>query len=581
VHPEAVDLAAGESAWLPPQDVLTVTADLSLLLHGRDLFRKGFGPSTFIALPERGLKIRGITKSPAGLHFLGHVVRKRLLAGLRRCPPCKSTLQGVVDGELVSSFRGACADVTVSTDLTRATDLLPHDLVSAVIDGLEASGKLSSAEVEILRLLCGSQEIVYPTLGGKTVKSTRGILMGLPTSWAMLSIIHLFWWEDSIAAVAGLQRASKKEAFRLNRYAICGDDALFAGRLEVARQYSRLIESCGGVPSPGKHFECTGAVKRGVFIERLFEFQVEQGLIAGGTRNGAIPLRGLVRPDNPDIFREDGSRLAVAPFLKMLYAVDALWRTHPGGVKRLLSFLSGRLGRSLRSTASWLGLHDGLPIAQGGSGLPLHTRPSSEAERLRYRAALGLAAGTRLSSFVRGSFDSLWKMADDCVKWDLESFYAGPTFVKVREPEDVDAFSSEKSWPPPDASLKPPDLEAVEFVFCGTPSALQSAACASMYADLVLQMGVPPKTPHLTVRSFKRARARWLASLPACPEGADLSCTQVPRESVYVQRTRGPSGTVLYPRWVGETSSSEAKVRARLFAEAWAAPGARDFTPGH
>ena len=50
---------------------------------------------------------------------------------------------------------GAKGDLLVSTDLTRATDLLPLDLASALIDGLGDSGKFSDLEIQILKDLHG------------------------------------------------------------------------------------------------------------------------------------------------------------------------------------------------------------------------------------------------------------------------------------------------------------------------------------------------------------------------------------------------------------------------------------------
>lgn len=50
---------------------------------------------------------------------------------------------------------GAVGSVIVSTDLTRATDLLPLDLISALVDGLEDSGRFSQLEISILRDLTG------------------------------------------------------------------------------------------------------------------------------------------------------------------------------------------------------------------------------------------------------------------------------------------------------------------------------------------------------------------------------------------------------------------------------------------
>jgi hypothetical protein len=56
---------------------------------------------------------------------------------------------------MVKQFVGGHGEVLVSTDLTRATDLLPLDLVSAIISGLEESERMSPLEIQVLRTLAG------------------------------------------------------------------------------------------------------------------------------------------------------------------------------------------------------------------------------------------------------------------------------------------------------------------------------------------------------------------------------------------------------------------------------------------
>jgi hypothetical protein len=56
---------------------------------------------------------------------------------------------------MIRGMIGGHGSVLVSTDLTRATDLLPHDLVASLVGGLEDSGKLSATEVKILKACTG------------------------------------------------------------------------------------------------------------------------------------------------------------------------------------------------------------------------------------------------------------------------------------------------------------------------------------------------------------------------------------------------------------------------------------------
>lgn len=115
--------------------------------------------------------------------------------------------------------------------------------------------------------------------------------MGLPTSWVILSLVHL-WWMDRVS-----RRASRRvEARRCHKFHICGDDALLATTQSGAQHYKSLVQQCGGSASAGKHFESTPklGILRGVFLERLFEFRVHDGRIESGLSFGALPVRSLV-----------------------------------------------------------------------------------------------------------------------------------------------------------------------------------------------------------------------------------------------------------------------------------------------
>lgn len=548
VHPRAAALSDELSADLPPQDVGSVISDLSLAFHGIDLVDAGLPASEVIPIRERGLKVRVITKSPAGLHFLGHVMRKRLLAGLRRDSSSSSPLVGVDDEGLINDFIGASDEAIVSTDLSRATDLLPLDLVSAIVEGLGASGKIPPAELEVLRILTGPQDIHYPSLpDSPTIRSKRAILMGLPTSWAILSLIHLFWWDRSIKTVALRRHIKLKVAFALNRFKICGDDALFCGMHDVALQYSRYVERSGGFVSAGKHFVVRGVPKRAVFLERLYQFHSESGLITGGFRHKAIPLRGLVRPEVADTLRGHGSSLTLSSNLKLIFSIDSIWRSHPGGVQGLVSFLRKR--QHLYTISLELGLVNGVPMGFGGSGLPT-PHLGLDALKRRYRGALSSLEGRSFPALVRGVIDPLWQMCEMMATGDLNDLISGGTFIVL-----------------PDDAPKPADVQQAEHINCGSLESMIASACASMYSDYALSMGSTGVRPRLRERKLKAAIKTWVEGLPPLP--ADWSRSDpLPSNTdvVWVRRTRGPSGSLLFPRWAGESLASEALSRGLLFS---------------
>jgi len=123
--------------------------------------------------------------------------------------------------------------------------------------------------------------------------------MGLPTSWAILSLIHL-WWCDEARIASGW---SKKD-FAAH---IMGDDALLATDGNGALRYKDLVRMCGGSPSAGKHFESIargqGAKVRAVFLERLYEFKVENSVLTAGNLVPVMPVKGVTGTTLPREFR--------------------------------------------------------------------------------------------------------------------------------------------------------------------------------------------------------------------------------------------------------------------------------------
>lgn len=57
--------------------------------------------------------------------------------------------------------------------------------------------------------------------------------MGLPTTWVLLNVIHLFWIEEAVSVDPNPIR---RNVFRL-RAAICGDDLVSHWPLAVSMRY--------------------------------------------------------------------------------------------------------------------------------------------------------------------------------------------------------------------------------------------------------------------------------------------------------------------------------------------------------
>jgi hypothetical protein len=471
-------------------------------------------------------------------------VRKRLLGGLRRDPAARSTLVGIRDEDLLAYFQGSSSDCVVSTDLKRATDLLPLDLVGAVVDGLEESGKLPAWEAIVLRALSGPQDVAYPD--GTAIRTQRGILMGLPTSWALLSLIHLFWWNESVVQVAGERRVSLSKAFAANRYCTCGDDGLAAVWRDVAHRYSALVTSSGGAVSPGKHFVVVGTPRpRAVFIERLYQFGVTDGRISGGFRHESIPMRGLVRPENIQELRGNGPAVRMSPSLKLLLSVDSIWRSHPSGTTGLRRFLAPR--GWLRGFGESLGLVDGLPLSLGGTGLPTAGPLTARQKERRYKALLRQGEGCSVPSLLRGVIDPTWQIAVSVAEDSFRIGLENGTFLRLPEGErPKDVGEQEVSW----------------VVGDGSWGDIVDAGVERLYTDMALMLHCPSKKPP-ALRERQLRRAIKLHFRVKIPSGADLDSPPTPSLDVlWAARTRGPSGRLLYPQWAGETLASEATARA-------------------
>jgi len=235
-------------------------------------------------IPERGWKRRVVSAPEGFANTAGGALNRALLSALRKERRCRRFLLGerrrAVE-ELVRAFR--LGHVVVSTDLSVATDRLPHDLVGQVVNGLIAGWKgLPDVWGEALVALTGPQVLTYPW--GQTVTSRRGVLMGLGPSWPIMSIIHLFWVDYAASLGRGLQNSARFGT------AIGGDDLIGFWPQQLLENYLSVLTACGGKPSKGKFFvNC----RVGNFTEMTFT--VVPGVPGPSIRWAAgIPVKGLV-----------------------------------------------------------------------------------------------------------------------------------------------------------------------------------------------------------------------------------------------------------------------------------------------
>lgn len=99
--------------------------------------------------------------------------------------------------------------------------------------------ELKSLFNDAFRQLTQSQLVDWD---GDQQETKRGILMGLPTTWFLLNLTHLFWIRESCRLGLG-KDLYKRHGERLEHStAICGDDLLAFWPSMVVDQYHLLLD---------------------------------------------------------------------------------------------------------------------------------------------------------------------------------------------------------------------------------------------------------------------------------------------------------------------------------------------------
>lgn len=272
---------------------------------------------TTCALPERGWKVRVITRSPGLVVAKNHQVRRVLYKQLQRIRGVRESLMGPPLRLPVKS--GGAKRKVYSADMSGATDTLRHDTLDLLA---------SFAGVDPLEL---HREL---KVNGRDYNV--GCPMGLPNSWCFLSITHA-----SICRVVDPGGS----------WYIRGDDLIAYWTEGMWSLYRWLCDAVGFKLNIPKSFI---AEKRGCFCEELYELDADALVL-----RPSCPVRWVSSTDSPD-----GSNfiLSVASF-----ATEAINRGFDS--KRLHRTMDFAFGPVL-SRARSLGIRPELPVAFGGLGYP-------------------------------------------------------------------------------------------------------------------------------------------------------------------------------------------------------------------
>jgi hypothetical protein len=240
--------------------------------------------SAAVAVPEQGFKCRVVTKSQEHISNLLHMFRSLVIPLFEDDKDL--SLSESASGNLLRNFNrcqnrlnpnhsvGSCIK---STDLSTATDRIPLQFAELFWDSfirvLEDDYGNEFPQVKFLKLvapLCYAQhDIVYPSLGRQTIRTTCGLLMGIPTSWLVLNIYTKFGGD---LARARFNKVDLSVSYNSCNIRICGDDKIGTlGEGEAYLQDKVMEDDLNALVSPGVDSLSTS---HGVFCESLVSFNL-------------------------------------------------------------------------------------------------------------------------------------------------------------------------------------------------------------------------------------------------------------------------------------------------------------------
>jgi len=214
-----------------------------------------------VVIQERGEKVRMVTPVTGSVSYISMFLNRVLLSTLDQDPRLTTRESMPMDGFVRKTLNRVDGYVLRSVDMTRATDLMPLDLVSALVEGIIQEWGLPPALGKAFRYCSGPMSLWVD--GVVSVRTCRAILMGLGTTWPLLSLYNLWLYEDAWTS-SGLRNHVSRAARGVVR--IVGDDLLGYIPRSVSDRYTSGLIRTGGKPSFGKDL-CSESA--GVLVEQM------------------------------------------------------------------------------------------------------------------------------------------------------------------------------------------------------------------------------------------------------------------------------------------------------------------------
>jgi hypothetical protein len=211
-----------------------------------------------VAISEIGNKTRVVTKHPAGELMLNRHITSTWTKILFQHTAVRKLRDDVVFH--INPEKGRQTPLLYSADLSQATDYIPHILAQRFarvwMEGYWPGHWMNELVLQSLGphhlLRSDDPPEVRDDHRFRTPLTTRGIHMGLGSSWTILNLINIV-----AARLAGAPRGS---------FRVCGDDLIGFWQPETIQRYETLMDEFGLVVNKSKSFTSPYG---GVFCERV------------------------------------------------------------------------------------------------------------------------------------------------------------------------------------------------------------------------------------------------------------------------------------------------------------------------
>jgi hypothetical protein len=227
-----------------------------------------------VIVREYGFKARIVTKADAINVTLAHKVRKRLFRALKTVRAMHAPLS---ENYEIPGLKKTPHRFVFSSDLSNATDTISHQVLDMVCLGL------------------GIPACFVHHVEDELGRWKRGCPMGMPPSWAILSVIHYVI----------CHHVDPSDHFRIK-----GDDLLSYWTMRMVSRYAKLVHSVGLILNQEKSFTSRD---RGVFCEKMFLLELDsvsfdtETYVLRPVDRGLFPLRVVL--DKSQNYRVEAASL--------------------------------------------------------------------------------------------------------------------------------------------------------------------------------------------------------------------------------------------------------------------------------